>query len=121
MDEEVNRFLVDTSVWIDHLRSPSEQLIGLLKQRRALVHSAVVGELACGYLLNRNEFLSSLSRLPAAKEASPDDVLELIEKRKLYGKGLGWIDAQLIASAILSDVLLLTYDKRLNQTFVRLG
>ena len=82
--------LVDTSVWIDHLRRPEETLLELLKDRRVLTHSAVIGELACGQIPKRDLFLTDLSLLPQVKEATSEEVLHLIDTHKLYGKGLGW-------------------------------
>lgn len=105
--------LVDTSVWIAHLRSPQPELIRLLTAHQVLVHSAVIGELACGNLPNRSVFIQDLVLLPKAIEASAHETLELIERRRLYGKGLGWVDLQLLASASLSNAELLTYDKTL--------
>jgi predicted nucleic acid-binding protein len=111
------RYVIDTSVWIEHLRKGEEQLAPLLRERRALTHSAVIGELACGLLPKRSQFLADLQLLPRAQEAATDEVLHLIEERRLFGKGLGWVDAQLVASALLSDACLLTHDKRLAQLF----
>ncbi len=105
--------LVDSSVWIDHFRKPSIQLIELLRHNQVLIHSAVVGELACGNLPNRKQFLADLLLLPAAKEASFAETLRLIESSRLSGKGLVWVDLQLLASAALSGADLLTLDKRL--------
>jgi predicted nucleic acid-binding protein len=105
--------LIDTSVWIHHFRSSAPELVDLLSQRRVLIHSAVMGELACGNLPSRNQVISDLQLLPKAKEAEPEEVLKLLNERQLYGKGLGWVDLQLLASALLSDAILFTYDKRL--------
>lgn len=105
--------LVDTSVWIDHLRKADAALIELLRENQVLIHSAVIGELACGSLRNRKQFIDNLLILPRATEASFEETLRLIESRRLSGKGLGWVDVQLLASAALSNALLLTQDKRL--------
>jgi len=109
----VSRVLIDTSVWISHLRSPNGTLIDLLKQGVAATHSAVIGELACGSIKNRVAFVESLGRLKFITEAESKEVIELIERRKLYGKGIGWIDAQLLASCLISDATLFTLDKKL--------
>ena len=105
--------LVDTSVWIDHLRSGNARLIELLREDSVLIHPAVIGELACGTLRRRAETLASLRLLPQAPEASLDEVLHFIDERRLHGRGIGWVDAQLLASAALSGVSLWTLDVRL--------
>jgi predicted nucleic acid-binding protein len=107
--------LVDTSVWIDHLRKGHRVLAQMLEASRVLTHSFVVGELACGSLSRRNMILENLRRLPAAVSASDEEVSAMIERKRLWGKGIGWIDAHLIASALLSDCLLFSSDERLNR------
>ncbi len=105
--------LVDTSVWVDHLRRAEEELQNLLDAGEVLSHPFVIGELACGNLKNRDEILSLLTFLPRAEVASDEEVLDLVAKRKLYGKGLGWIDVHLLAAARLSQCTLWTRDKTL--------
>jgi predicted nucleic acid-binding protein len=105
--------LVDTSVWINHFRHGEPMLAQLLTDGLVLMHPFVCGELACGTLKDRQQILSDFGALPAAKSASTEEVLDLIERRKLYGLGLGWIDAHLLASALLSHSRLWTIDKRL--------
>ena len=105
--------LVDTSVWIDHLRNDNRRLAALLQAAQVVVHPFVVGELALGTLRRRAEILGLLSRMPQSPVASHAEVLTFIERRDLLGKGIGYIDALLLASAVLADVLLWTYDKRL--------
>lgn len=107
--------LVDTSVWIDHFRRTEPELVRLLQRRWVVGHSSVVGELACGNLRQRAQILADLGALPTAIEATTDETMELIDRHKLYGIGIGWIDAQLIASALLSDCRLWTKDKRLGR------
>ena len=107
------RWLVDTSVWIDHLRSGNARLIELLREDSVLIHPAVIGELACGTLRKRAETLANLRLLPRAPEASLDEVLHFIDEHHLHGRGIGWVDAQLLASAALSDASLWTLDARL--------
>lgn len=114
-------FLIDTSVWIDHLRSPNLQLVEWLTEGRVLVHPFVTGELACGNLRDRRNFLSNLAALPQATSATNTEALHLIESAKLHGRGLGWIDAHLLASARLSGCLLQTLDARLKQAAIDLG
>lgn len=105
--------LVDTSVWIDHLRKRDERLVALLEADLVVVHSGVIGELACGSLKRRSEVLGNLSLLPKAVEASSEEVLAMIDARKLFGRGVGWVDAQLLASAALSGAQLWSRDRRL--------
>jgi len=105
--------LVDTSVWIAHFRKGSRTLSELLSRELVLVHPFVLGELACGNLKNRARILSDLSALPPAVSASHEEVMRLVEGRKLWGQGIGWVDAHLLASALLSDCQLWTLDERL--------
>jgi len=105
--------LVDTSVWIDHLHSGDERLADLLNRSQVVIHPFVIGELACGNLRKRDEVLRLLNDLPQAVVASQEEVLHLIEHKKLMGLGIGFIDAHLLASAILTDTAALwTRDKR---------
>lgn len=105
--------LVDTSVWVHHLRSGDEHLRSLLFDGQVLCHPFIVGEIACGALQNRREILSLLAALPLAFMAEHEEVLRLIESRRLHGRGIGWIDAHLIASALLSRSPLWTLDRKL--------
>ena len=105
--------LVDTSVWVDHFRVADPTLVRLLQRRWVVGHSAVIGELACGNLHQRKKTLSDFSTLPLAIEATTEEVMDLIEGHKLHGLGIGWIDAHLIASALLSECRLWTKDNRL--------
>ncbi len=91
--------LVDTSVWIAHLRESNPELTALLNRGAVLCHPHVVGELACGNLKNRLEFLLLLDELPLAIEAEHSEVLHLLESGPYHGRGLGWVDAHLLASA----------------------
>lgn len=106
--------LVDTSVWISHLRDGSPSLEELLNNGDVLCHLFILGELACGNIKNRIEILSLLKSLPMAMEAEHVEILRFIEDKKLAGKGLGYIDVHLLASAILSDSQIWSLDKRLN-------
>ncbi len=105
--------LVDTSVWVHHLRRGDEHLRSLLFDGQVLCHPFIVGEIACGALRNRREMLSLLAALPLAPMAEHEEVLRLIDSRGLYGRGIGWIDAHLIASALLSRSSLWTLDRKL--------
>jgi len=113
--------LVDTSVWVDHLRKSEEELQGLLNEGLVLCHSFVIGELACGNLKNRDEILSLLDALPKATAATHEEVMHLVSERKLFGKGLGWVDVHLLAAALLSDSQLWTRDKTLANVTHELG
>ena len=105
--------LVDTSVWVDHLRRGNDALAALLEEEQVLCHPFVVGELACGRLRGRPEVLELLARLPAARQASHGEALAFVEGRRLIGRGLGWVDVHLLASATLSGRPLWTLDRRL--------
>ncbi len=107
--------LVDTSVWIEHLRAGSPGLARLLERGLVLAHPAVIGELACGNLKNRDRVLADLAALPRAVEATHEEALRLVEDRKLWGAGLGWIDAHLLASALLTDCGFWTLDRKLER------
>lgn len=113
--------LADTSVWIEHFRYGQPKLADHLSKGLVLMHPCVSGELACGNLKNRAAVLSDLKTLPSATLATDTEVLELIEKRGLWGRGLGWIDAHLLASAVLSGCRLWSLDKRLERAAVDLG
>jgi predicted nucleic acid-binding protein len=104
--------LVDTSVWVSHFRQGSRSLSELLNQGLALTHPFIVGQLACGGFRKRSRILTDLQTLPSAASAT-HDVMQLIEARKLWGLGIGWIDGHLLASALLSTCRLWTLDRRL--------
>jgi hypothetical protein len=105
--------LVDTSVWVDHLRSGLPLLANLLQEGDVLIHPWVIGEIACGNLRNRNQVLNLLQGLPTAVVASDSEVLLLIERSNLMGRGIGYVDAHLLAAAKLSRCGLWTQDRRL--------
>jgi predicted nucleic acid-binding protein len=107
--------LVDTSVWIRHFREGYPALADQLSEGRVLMHPFVIGELACGNLKNRSAVLSDLHALPRANSASNAEVQHLVEYRKLWGRGLGWVDVHLLASAVLSDCGFWTLDKGLRE------
>jgi predicted nucleic acid-binding protein len=113
--------LVDTSVWVDHLRRNHARLKALLEAGQVLIHSFVIGELALGNLRQREAILQSLQDLPKAVSAGDGEVLGFIERNALFGLGIGYVDAQLLASARLSAALLWTHDKRLHEVAIRLG
>lgn len=105
--------LVDTSVWVSHLRDGNPHLEHLLYKGEVVCHPFIIGELACGSIKNRDEILSLLQSLPMAISPEHDEVLQFIESNALMGKGLGYIDVNLLASAILTDVPIWTLDKKL--------
>jgi predicted nucleic acid-binding protein len=108
--------LVDTSVWVSHFRDGNDELASLLDDGRVLCHLLIVGELACGNLKDRAVILSFLQLLPMCIEAEHDEVLSFIEDNHLMGKGMGYVDAHLITSAVLTGVPIWTLDKKLAQT-----
>jgi len=106
--------LVDTSVWIDHLRTGDATLAALLNSSQAMMHPFVLGELACGNLQQRLELLALLKALPQITVARDDEVLFFIDRHTLMGRGIGYVDAHLLASVALdAGVRLWTRDKRL--------
>jgi predicted nucleic acid-binding protein len=113
--------LVDTSVWVDHLRRTNPGLEQLLERGAVLAHPWVIGELALGDLRHRDEVLGLLRRLPHAVTATPEEVLVMIERESLYGIGIGLVDAQLLAATRLTpDAELWTRDRRLREAASRL-
>ena len=113
--------LVDTSVWVDHLRVADRQLAGLLLEEAALCHPFVVGELACGALNRRSEILGLLRNLPQGPVVEHEEVLAFVDAHRLMGSGLGLVDVHLLASATLAGERLWTRDRRLAQVARRLG
>jgi predicted nucleic acid-binding protein len=112
--------LVDTSVWVSHLRSGNARLRELLEEGKVISHPFIIGELACGNLNNRREILALLQALPAAVSAAHGEVLLFIEEQRLAGLGLGYVDVHLLASARLSGAPLWTADQRLKAAAVRM-
>jgi hypothetical protein len=113
--------LADTSVWIAHLRKSESLLAQLLNQGIVLTHPFVVGELACGNLRDRPRVLRDLNSLPCAIAATHDEVFKLIEERGLWGSGIGWVDAHLLASCLLSHCFLWTHDASLRRAAGDIG
>lgn len=114
--------LVDTAVWIDHFRDGDPHLAELLDHGVVLAHPCVTGELALGRLLARAEILRLLDDLPQATAATTAEVMQLIDQHELFGLGIGYVDAQLLASTMLTaDAALWTRDRRLRATAERLG
>jgi len=106
--------LVDTSVWIDHLRQGDAALIAALDAGQVLMHPFIVGEVACGHLRSRAEVLGLMQSLPKISVARDQEVLYFIDNQALMGRGIGYVDAHLLASVRLSGARLWTRDKRLH-------
>ena len=114
--------LVDTSVWVDHLDTANEDLAALLSGGEVLAHPFVIGELALGNLRPRDPFLSDLRELPQASVAEDEEVLRLIDRQALSGRGIGYVDAHLLAAARLTaGSRLWTLDRRLQTVAGQLG
>ncbi len=113
--------LADTSIWIDHLRDGSGILGRLLRTGRVFTHEYVIGELACGSLHNRAGTLKLLGNLPRSVKASHLEILYLIERHRLNSRGMGYIDMALLASSSISNIPILTRDKKLAEAAEALG
>ena len=114
--------LVDTSVWAEHIRREVRPLSALLLAGLVLAHPFVIGEIAMGNLRQRDVFLRGLQDLPQAVVATDREVMRFIDRDRLFGSGIGYVDAHLLAAARLSsDAALWTFDKRLNVVAARLG
>jgi predicted nucleic acid-binding protein len=113
--------LVDTSLWVDHLRQGNARLEALLNEEMVVCHPFIIGEIACGTIRNRIEILSLLQSLPFAETVEQNEVLQFIEQNHLTGKGLGYVDVHLLASAVLTGAPLWTLDRKLKQASVKLG
>jgi hypothetical protein len=105
--------LVDTSVWVDHFRSPNTFLSQQLAADQVWTHPFVIGELACGNLSPRRDILRDFRRLHPAPVVDHEDVLRLVEDKRLHGLGMGWIDIHLLASAYVAELPLWALDKRM--------
>ena len=113
--------LLDTSVWIDHLRRGDARVASLLEAGDVVCHPLVVGELACGSLRQRHEILELLSALPHARHTSHDQILAFIEKHRLFGQGIGLIDVHLLWAVKEGSHTLWTLDRGLRRSAERLG
>ena len=106
--------LIDTSVWIEHLRKGNRALAHLLNNNQVLIHPFVIGEIACGTFADRDEILARLKDLPALPKADESEALYCIERHQLMGLGLGYIDVHLLAATLLApQTRLWTQDNRL--------
>ena len=114
--------LADTSIWVDHLRSEDNYLASLLELNEIVIHPMVIGELACGNVGNRAEIFGLLRSIPSLPVATDDEVLFLIEYHQLMGRGIGYIDAHLLASVVMTPpATLWTIDRRLMSLADELG
>ena len=113
--------LVDTSIWVSHLRHGDPRLADLLDEGGVLIHPFVIGEMACGNLKNRAEILSLLRALPSTAIAEHEESMLFIERNGLMGRGLGYVDVHLLAAAVLSGVRLWTNDESLLKACTNLG
>ena len=113
--------LVDTSVWVNHLRSGLHSLAAALENSKVMIHPWVIGELACGNLRDRNHVLDLMRSLPAATVATDAEGLRLIEQEQLMGRGIRYVDAHLLDSTRISRCRLWTDDHRLRNLALELG
>jgi predicted nucleic acid-binding protein len=114
--------LIDTSIWVDHLGKPDARLTDLLKNEDVYGHPHVIGELALGNLRQFDVVIRFMNKLPKPTMASDSEVLLLIREKRLHGTGVGYSDAHLLASALLTPAAVIwTRDKRLNAVALRLG
>ena len=107
--------IVDTSVWIDHLRHGSDRLRELLLANEVLCHPFVIGELACGNMRKRDEVLTHLKNLPVTGTVTHEEALSFVESHRLAGSGIGWVDVHVLAAARLVGARVWTLDRRLRR------
>ncbi len=114
--------LVDSSVWVEHFKQRNEHLVTLLEANLVVCHPFVVAEVACGTLPNRKAIISMLSALGITQVATQGELLTLLEARQLYGRGCGFVDLSLLASALLGvNTFIWTLDKRLELLASQVG
>jgi hypothetical protein len=119
--EVKSKLLADSSVWIDHLHETDEELNRTLRAKQIYVHHAILGELACGTLAHRAEVLARLIMLPELPNATLAELLALMDRRKLWGRGLSWVDVQLLGAVLLAGAKLWTRDRPLHRVAKELG
>jgi predicted nucleic acid-binding protein len=105
--------LADTSIWIDHLRHGNAGLARLLQQQQVAAHPLIIGELACGTLANRREILELLQQLPQFAPAADTEVLQFIERHRIMGRGVGYVDVHLLAACAIQHAVVWSRDRRL--------
>jgi predicted nucleic acid-binding protein len=113
--------LVDTSVWVSHLRHGNPKLQEMLQEGKVVSHPFIIGELTCGKISNRVEIISLMQSLPMLDIVEHEELLLFIEHNKMMGTGLGFVDVHLMAAAILAGIPLWTQDKKLRQACSRLS
>jgi len=109
------KLLADSSVWIDHLHEAVDEFNVALESEEVCVHSAVIGELACGTLARRAAVLTELMGLPELPDASFGEMMALIDRRKLWSRGLSWVDVQLLGAVLVAGAKLWTHDRELHR------
>ena len=107
--------LVDTSIWIDHLNNSNDELIQLLNSSKVCIHPFIICELSCGNISNRSELIGLLQALPRVESVFEEEVFTLIENKNLFGIGLGFVDVNLLASALIYNVKIWTQDTALKK------
>ena len=112
--------IVDSSIWIGHLKQSNKHLSQLLQEDLVMIHPLIIGELACGSMKKRGEFLSLLKLLPVCQIPTYDECLSFLEEEALFGKGIGWVDINILAASRLSSGTVWTFDKRLHLAAERL-
>ena len=113
--------LVDTSVWVDHLRHPKPRLVDLLEAAEVACHPFIIGELVLGNLSPRSEVPSLLVDLPVVALAEHGEAMSFVSRNSLAASGIGWVDVHLLCSAALSHAPIWTLDRRLASIAARLG
>ena len=113
--------LADTSVWVDHWRTASPRFAALLGEDRIVLHPFILGELALGVIASRSEALRRPGRLRTTSVAQNREVLGLIERTPLWGRGISWVDAHLLTAALLDQIPIWTLDRHLHVAAQELG
>jgi predicted nucleic acid-binding protein len=113
--------LVDTSIWIEHFRRSHRALLDALERGDAECHDFVLGELACGTLPHREEVLVLMRTLPRIAAVTQDETMALVAERRLWGRGLGWVDVSLLAATLVARAQIWTLDRRLRKVAHDLG
>jgi predicted nucleic acid-binding protein len=113
--------LVDTSVWIEHFRRSHPALVAALEQGEVQCHEFILGELACGTLSRREEILDLMQTLPRIAPVAHGEAMALVAERRLWGRGIGWVDVNLLAATLVSGARLWTLDRRLRKVAHDLG
>ena len=114
--------LVDSSVWVGHFKHRNEHLVALLEVDAVVCHPYIVAEVACGTPPGRRAIISLLAELEAVPMATQDELLALLETRRLFGRGCGFVDLSLLAAVLINEMTLIwTLDKRFEQIAIELN